>query len=97
MLNKKQIKYLKSLANTCENKYQIGKNEVTDTSIKMLSCALDKYELIKVCLNKTVANEKEEIAKVLCSSLYAELVQIIGNVVVLYRKNIKEPKIVLPR
>ena len=31
MLNKNQIKYLKSLSNTIENKYQIGKNELGET------------------------------------------------------------------
>jgi len=97
MLNKKQIKYLKSLANTCENKYQIGKNEINENNIKMLSNALDKYELIKICLNRSVAEEKEEIANSLVECLYAELIQIIGNVIVIYRKNLKEPKIQLPR
>mgnify|MGYP002575867395 CR=1 FL=1 len=97
MLNKNQVKYLKSLANTCENKYQIGKYEVTDSLIEMLSNALDKYELIKVCLNKNVAIDKSDIAEELSQKLYAEVIQIIGGVIVLYRKNLKEPKIKLPR
>ena len=31
MLTKSQVKFLKSLSNTVENKYQVGKNEVTVT------------------------------------------------------------------
>lgn len=96
MLNKNQIKYLKSLSNSCENKYQIGKNEITPTLIEMLSNALDKYELIKVCVNQSVVENKLYYANTLASSLHAELISVIGGVITIYRKNLKEPKIQLP-
>lgn len=97
MLSKSQIKFLKSLSNTVENKYQVGKNEITDTLVDMLSKALDKYELIKVCVNQSVKELKNEFANNLKASLHAEVVQIIGGVIVLYRKNLREPKIKLPK
>ena len=52
MLSKTQIRYLKGLASKLEIKYQIGKNEITDTVLDMLSKALDSHELIKITLNK---------------------------------------------
>ena len=41
MLSKSQIRYLRGLANSLQAKYQIGKNEVTETLLDMLSKALD--------------------------------------------------------
>ena len=97
MLSKTQIRYLKGLASKLEIKYQIGKNEITDTVLDMLSKALDSHELIKITLNKVVSEEKEYIAETLVNELHAELIQIIGSTIILYRKNLKNPKISLPR
>ena len=97
MLNKNQIKYLKSLSNTIENKYQIGKNELRETQLQMLSNALDKYELIKISINRSVIDAKEEYANELVELLHAEFIQMVGGVITIYRKNLKEPKIKLPR
>lgn len=97
MLNKNQIKFLKSLANTLDMNYQIGKNEITSTQLEMLSNALDKYELIKVSVNHSVSEQKKEYAEEISDALHAELIQIVGNVITIYRKNLKEPKIKLPK
>ena len=97
MLNSKQIKYLKSLANTIEAKYQIGKNNISDNTIELLDNALKKNELIKVSINSSVKEEKEEISIVLKDRLYCEVVQIVGNVITLFRKNLKDGKIHLPQ
>ena len=35
MLSKKQIKYLRGLANTLNAKYQIGKNEITEQTVEL--------------------------------------------------------------
>ena len=59
MLSKKQIKYLRGLANTLDAKYQIGKNEITDSTIELLDNALTAHELIKISLNKSVTDVKE--------------------------------------
>ena len=97
MLNSKQIKYLKSLANTIEAKYQIGKNNISDNTIELLDNALKKNELIKVSVNASVKEEKEEISIVLKDRLYCEVVQIVGNVITQFRKNHKDGKIYLPK
>ena len=97
MLSKSQIRYLRGLANSLQAKYQIGKNEVTETLLDMLSKALDSHELIKISLNRVVAEEKNYIAETISEELHAELIQVIGSTIILYRKNLKEPKIKLPR
>ena len=97
MLSKSQIRYLRGLANTLQAKYQVGKYEITETLLDMLSKALDSHELIKISLNKVVIEEKNYIAETLSNELHAELIQVIGSTIILYRKNLKEPKIKLPR
>ena len=96
MLSKTQIRFLKSKANTIDSKYQIGKYEITDSLLDMLSKALDSHELIKISVNRSVIDAKNELANELAEALCAELVQIIGGVIILYRKNLKNPKIKLP-
>ena len=96
MLNSKQIKYLKSLANTLDSKYQIGKNEVSDNTILLLDNALKKHELIKVSVNTSVAEDKKMISEMLKDKLKCEVVQIVGNMITLFRKNLKDSKIHLP-
>ena len=96
MLSKKQIKYLRGLANTLVAKYQIGKNEITEQTIELLDNALTAHELIKISLNKSVTDYKNEIASTLVEELHCELIQIIGGVIVLFRKNLKDGKIHIP-
>ncbi len=96
MLNNKQIKYLKGLANTLESKYQIGKNEISSTNLDLLDKALTAHELIKVSVQKSVSDDKDELASVLEEKLHCEVVQKIGSVIVLFRKNLKDGKIHLP-
>ena len=96
MLNSKQIRYLKSLAMNIDSKYQIGKNEVGDNTILLLENAIKKHELIKVSVNTSVAEEKKECAATIADKLHCEVVQIIGNTITLFRKNLKDGKIHLP-
>ncbi len=91
MLNNKEKKHLKSLANTIDNKYLVGKEGVSDELITMLSKALDAKELIKVQVQQSVAGNLKEYALDLASELNATIVQEIGHVIVLYRQNRKKP------
>ena len=85
MLTPNQKRQLKGLASTLDTKYQVGKNEITDTVIAMLDKALTARELIKIDVMKSVANPIMELALDLSSRLNAELVQVVGRVIVLYR------------
>lgn len=96
MLNSRQIKYLKSLANKLDSKYQIGKNEISHNTIVLLDQALKKNELIKVSVLNSVKEEKIKIAHELEEQLKCEVVQIVGNMITLFRKNLKDGKIHLP-
>ena len=48
MLTSNEKRQLKALASTLETKYQVGKNEISDTVVAMLDKALTAKELIKI-------------------------------------------------
>ena len=95
MLSSGDKKTLKAIANTLEVKYQLGKSGITDTSVDMFDKALTAHELIKIDVMKNVTNEIMELALDLSSKLKAEVVNVIGRTILLYRKNPKNPKIKL--
>ena len=95
MLSANAKRQLKSLASVEKTKYQIGKNEITETVISMLDKALTARELIKIDVMKAVDIPIMELALDLSSKLNAEVVQVVGRVVVLFRRNKENPKIKL--
>lgn len=95
MLNTNQKKQLKGIASTLTTKYQIGKKEIGDTVIKMLENAIVAHELIKIDVMKSVDQPIMELALDLSAKLNAEVVQVIGRVIVLFRRNKEKPKIQL--
>ena len=95
MLTQSQKKQLKALANKLEMKYQIGKKEISDSLIDMLDKALTAHELIKIDVMKGYEGEMEPLAVELSMRLKAEVVQIVGRVVVLFRRNKEKPQIKL--
>ena len=95
MLTSTDKKTLKGIANTLETKYQLGKSGITDTSVDMFDKALTAHELIKIDVMKNVTTEVMELALDLSSKLKAEVVNVIGRTILLYRRNPKNPKIKL--
>ena len=97
MLTANQKRQLKGLASTLDTKYQVGKNEISDTVVAMLDKALTARELIKIDVMKAVTSPVMELALDLSSKLNAELVQVVGRVIVLYRYNKDNHKIKLQK
>lgn len=97
MLTANEKRQLKALASTIDTKYQVGKNEISDNLIAMLDKALTARELIKIDVMKSVAVPIMELALDLSSRLNAEIVQVVGRVIVLYRLNKQNHKIKLQK
>ena len=98
MLNNHQKAQLKGLASTLETKYQIGKNEISSTVLDMLDKALTARELIKIDVMKALSDRPiMEIAIDISIKLKAEIVQVVGRVIILYRRNKDNPKIKLSK
>lgn len=96
MLNGKQKRYLRALAVNARPIFQIGKDGLSDKIYISLNEALKARELVKVNMLKTCDVDMNEVAIELCAHTGAELVQKIGKTLVLYKRNSKEPKIILP-
>lgn len=95
MINNRQKAQLKGLASNLNIKYQIGKNELTDSLVNVLDNALKAHELIKIDVMKGYTESLHELAINLNIKLQAEVVQVVGRVIILYRKNKDNPKIKL--
>lgn len=84
MGNMKQKINLRSKAKTLEPVIRIGKNGLTEHVLNELIKLLKKRKLIKIKLPKT--ENKKELIKEIKEKTYSELIESIGNVIVLYRK-----------
>ena len=92
-LTGKQRAALRSLCNTLQPVLYIGKEGVTDGTIKEAYDALEARELIKCSLNDAAPLIAREACNLLCEKLGAEPVQCIGRKFSIYRRNEKEPKL----
>ena len=97
MLTSKQRAYLKSLASKMETILIVGKDGVSKETIKQAEDALKKRELIKGKILETTEESVRNVANIIAEGTKSGVVQVIGNKFILYKKNEKEPKIVLPK
>nr|WP_294469541.1 ribosome assembly RNA-binding protein YhbY [uncultured Sellimonas sp.] len=97
-MTSKQRAYLKSLAMNMDPILQIGKFSMTPELTQAVQEALDARELIKINVLKNCADDPREIADMLAERTHAQVVQVIGKKIVLYKEGKKEKKkIELPR
>ncbi len=96
-MTSKQRAYLRSLANPLQPIVYVGKGGLVDTIEKQADDALTARELIKGKVLENAPDSAREAAEQLAQAVQAEVVQVIGRVFVLYRRNDREPKITLPR
>ena len=96
MLTGKQKRYLRSLAVNEKSIFQIGKDGLSINLYNSLNEALKARELVKLNILKTCEVETKEVAQELVLHTGSELVQVIGKTIVLYKRNLKENKIILP-
>lgn len=88
-MTSKERAYFRSLANTMQPIFQIGKNGVSDNTIKQIDDALEARELIKITVLETSGEDVREVAHELAREVNAEVIQVIGSKFVLYRKSKK--------
>jgi RNA-binding protein len=95
MLTGKQKRYLRGLGHSLKPVVLVGKAEVTEALVGETTEALSFHELIKVKVLESCMIDKREVAETLAEQCEAEVAQILGRTILLYRKA-KEPKIELP-
>ncbi|MBQ9139778.1 MAG: YhbY family RNA-binding protein [Ruminococcus sp.] len=93
MLTSKQRAYLRGIAAEYETIFQIGKGGVTEMMCKEIGEALRKRELIKLKVLENSGWTAREAADTVAEQTGADVVQVIGNKFVLFKRNPKEPVI----
>ena len=95
MITSKQRSQLRGLAMSEDTIIQIGKGGITDAVVESVSAALKARELVKGKVLENSMLTAREACDALSEACKAEQVQVIGTKFVLYKRNDKEPKIVL--
>ena len=86
-LTKKQVKQLRVLATKLNPLIQVGKNDLSENAVKQADETIEKRELIKCSVLDGSGLTAKEAGEGLAEQLGAELVQVIGNRFVLYRRS----------
>ena len=86
-MTSKERAALRAKANPLEPIIQIGKEGITDNLITQIDDTLDVRELIKIRVHlETAPKTPKELANELAPALGAEVIQVIGGVIVLWRE-----------
>jgi RNA-binding protein len=87
MESMKEIKELRAMAKSMEPSVRIGKNGITENTIKEIDKILVKRHLIKIkLLNSSLEkNEKEKLINDIVMATESKLIESVGNVFVIYR------------
>lgn len=96
MLTGKQKRFLRSEAHHLDPIFQVGKAGVSGTMLRQIEEALEARELVKISILQNNEDDKNDVANQLAEGTYAELVQLIGHTVVLYKPSVNKKRIELP-
>jgi RNA-binding protein len=96
MLTGKQKRFLRSKAHHLNPIFQVGKGGVNENMVKQISEALEVRELLKVSILQNCDDDRYDVADQLVEGTDAELVQVIGHTIVLYKESQENKTIVLP-
>lgn len=78
---------LKQQAHTLQPVVMVGQNGLTEAVVRETDANLTAHELIKVRILGDDRDERKQWAAQLCEQTAAQLVQHIGKILVIYRKN----------
>lgn len=96
-LKPRQRALLRSIAQAVKATLQIGKDGVTDSVVASVDAALNNRELLKVRILETAPGSAQDVGEELTAKVTgAHLVQVIGRIVVIFRRNPEKPEIRLP-
>jgi RNA-binding protein len=97
LLTGKQKRYLRSLAHHLDPIFQVGKGGVNDHLIRHIEEAIEVRELMKISVLNNNDDDRNEIARELAEGAGAEVVQVIGRTIVLYKESRDNKQIELPQ
>ncbi len=96
-MTSKQRAYLRGQANGLEPILHAGKGGVTAAMIKQADDALAARELIKGKVLETAPATARELAEEIAAAVGAQVVQVVGRTLVLFRQKEKDSQFKLPK
>lgn len=87
MITTKERADLRGQAQKLDAIIQVGKDGVTHEVVNTVDQALFARELIKITVLESCPTETKEVAQILSERSRADIVQVIGRKIVLYKKN----------
>ena len=94
-LSESQKRHLRALGHHLKPVVWVGQHGLKDSVLAEIEQALDAHELIKVKIAAD-RDSRKAIGSAICSGTHAQLIHTIGQMMVLFRRNEKQPKIALP-
>lgn len=94
-MTSKQRAYLRSLANSIDPIFQIGKAGLSENLLKQLDDAIEARELIKINVLESSGEDVKALGNEIADSINAICVQTMGNKITLYRARKKNLIILL--
>lgn len=90
MITTKQRAYLRGLGNALDPVMQIGKDGVSKNVLNGVNLLLEARELVKIKMLKNCDYEIKDLANEIAQKTSAEVVQVIGNIFILYKKSTRK-------
>lgn len=87
-MNTSEKQALRAKAHHLKPVIWVGAKGLTPALVKETNIALETHELIKVKMNGLEKEDKKPFITALCAELTAELIQLLGNIAIIYRKKI---------
>ncbi len=80
-------KQLRAKAHALKPVIITGQAGISPSVLLEINAALDHHELIKVRVNAEDREQRKEMSELICTETQAELIQLIGHVITIYREN----------
>ena len=96
-LSESQKKYLRGRGHDLKPVITVGDAGLSASLMAEYESTIAHHELIKVRVRTGDRNVRDAIIDELCASDSTELIQRVGNVALIYRENVDEKKIIIPK
>lgn len=96
VMTSKERAYLKGLAMNLDPVFQIGKAGLTPEVTEAVRETFNTRELVKIGVLKNCLDDPRQMAEMIADRTGAQVVQVIGKKLVLYKENKDHKKINLP-
>lgn len=88
-----QTRYLRSLGHSLKPVVMVGAQGLTDNVIAEIDQTIAHHELIKIRISVGDRELRDQIVASICEQVRATLIQRIGNMAIIFRRNANQPKI----